>query len=65
MSEIFGYATGIIIGLTLGIFGGGGSILSVPILVYLFKIPLQQQVYHKVLTLLQCLMETDVLRRTQ
>ena len=33
--EIFGYFGAILIGLTLGLFGGGGSILTVPILVYL------------------------------
>jgi uncharacterized membrane protein YfcA len=36
--EYIGYLASIIIGLSLGIIGGGGSILSVPILVYLFKI---------------------------
>lgn len=33
--EIFGYLAALIIGLTLGLIGGGGSILTVPILVYL------------------------------
>lgn len=36
--EYFGYFASIIIGLSLGLIGGGGSILTVPILVYLFKI---------------------------
>lgn len=36
--EYLGYFTSIIIGLSLGLIGGGGSILTVPILVYLFKI---------------------------
>jgi uncharacterized membrane protein YfcA len=36
--EIIGYAASICIGLILGILGGGGSILSIPILVYLFHI---------------------------
>lgn len=36
--EIFGYAASILIGLILGLLGGGGSILSIPILVYLFHI---------------------------
>ncbi len=36
--EIIGYFAAIIMGLTLGMVGGGGSILTVPILVYLFKI---------------------------
>lgn len=38
MMEIFGYAGAFLVGLTLGIIGGGGSILTVPILVYLFSI---------------------------
>lgn len=36
--EIIGYAAAICIGLILGLLGGGGSILSIPILVYLFHI---------------------------
>ena len=36
--EIIGYLAAIIIGLSLGLIGGGGSILTIPILVYLFKI---------------------------
>jgi uncharacterized membrane protein YfcA len=36
--EYFGYFASIIIGLSLGLIGGGGSILTIPILVYLFKI---------------------------
>lgn len=36
---IFGYAAAIGIGLVLGLIGGGGSILTVPVLVYLFGIP--------------------------
>ncbi len=36
--EIIGYAAAIIIGISLGLIGGGGSILTVPILVYLFGI---------------------------
>jgi uncharacterized membrane protein YfcA len=35
--EYIGYLASIIIGLSLGLIGGGGSILAVPILVYLFK----------------------------
>jgi len=35
MLEILGYVGAILIGLTLGLIGGGGSILTVPILVYL------------------------------
>ena len=36
--EIIGYLAAIIIGLSLGLIGGGGSILTIPILVYLFNI---------------------------
>lgn len=34
--ELVGYFSAIIIGLVMGLIGGGGSILSVPILVYIF-----------------------------
>lgn len=34
--EILGYISAVLMGLSLGIIGGGGSILTVPILVYLF-----------------------------
>jgi uncharacterized membrane protein YfcA len=36
--EFFGYIGAILMGLSLGLIGGGGSILTVPILVYLFSI---------------------------
>jgi hypothetical protein len=36
--EIAGYAGALIIGITLGLIGGGGSILTVPVFAYLFKI---------------------------
>lgn len=36
--EIFGYISSILIGVVLGLLGGGGSISSIPILVYLFNI---------------------------
>lgn len=36
--EILGYIGAIVMGLSLGLIGGGGSILTVPILVYLFSI---------------------------
>lgn len=38
--EIFGYIALAIMGVTLGIIGAGGSILTIPILVYLLKIPI-------------------------
>jgi uncharacterized membrane protein YfcA len=37
--EIFGYASAIVVGLVIGLAGGGGSILTVPIFVYVFGIP--------------------------
>ncbi len=36
--EYLGYFASILIGISLGLIGGGGSILTIPILVYLFKI---------------------------
>jgi len=36
--EIIGYLSSIIIGISLGLIGGGGSILTVPVLVYLFGV---------------------------
>ncbi|MCD6064322.1 MAG: hypothetical protein K0R82_2233 [Flavipsychrobacter sp.] len=36
--EIFGYLAATLIGISLGLIGGGGSILTVPVLVYLFGI---------------------------
>jgi uncharacterized protein len=38
LMEVIGYIASICIGLILGLLGGGGSILSIPILVYLFHI---------------------------
>ena len=38
-ASLFGYAAMIALGLVLGLIGAGGSILVVPILVYLFGIP--------------------------
>lgn len=37
--HITGYSSALLMGGVLGLIGGGGSILTVPILVYLFKIP--------------------------
>lgn len=36
--EIIGYLASLIIGVSLGLIGGGGSILTVPVLVYLFHV---------------------------
>ncbi len=36
--EIVGYVASVLIGVSLGLLGGGGSILTVPVLVYLFSI---------------------------
>jgi uncharacterized membrane protein YfcA len=36
--ELLGYAASILIGISLGLIGSGGSILTVPVLVYLFQI---------------------------
>lgn len=36
--EIIGYIASIAIGISLGLIGGGGSILTVPVLVYLFQV---------------------------
>lgn len=36
MFQIFGYAGALLMGLSLGLLGGGGSIIALPILVYLF-----------------------------
>lgn len=36
--EIVGYIASLLIGLSLGLIGGGGSILTVPVLVYLFGV---------------------------
>lgn len=38
MTDILGYAAAVVIGATLGLIGGGGSILTVPTLVYLLNI---------------------------
>ena len=36
--ELLGYVCALIIGITLGLIGGGGSILAVPVLAYLFSV---------------------------
>ncbi|WP_420146797.1 sulfite exporter TauE/SafE family protein [Spirosoma sp.] len=37
--ELFGYASAIVVGLVIGLAGGGGSILTLPIFIYVFDIP--------------------------
>jgi len=39
--EIVGYITAVLIGLSLGLIGGGGSIITVPVLVYLLKVDVE------------------------
>jgi uncharacterized membrane protein YfcA len=36
--ETFGYLSALVIGISLGLIGGGGSILAVPVLAYLFSV---------------------------
>ena len=36
--HLFGYLASILIGISLGLIGSGGSILTVPVLVYLFNV---------------------------
>jgi uncharacterized membrane protein YfcA len=44
--EIIGYLASILIGVSLGLIGGGGSILTVPVLVYLFaQSPIEATLY--------------------
>jgi uncharacterized protein len=44
--EIIGYIASLVIGISLGLIGGGGSILTVPVLVYLFGVePLMATAY--------------------
>jgi len=44
--EILGYAAAVLIGISLGLIGGGGSILTVPVLVYLMHVdPLLASTY--------------------
>lgn len=37
--EVLGYLAAVVMGVVLGVIGGGGSILTVPILVYLMQVP--------------------------
>lgn len=39
VQEVIGYAMAVLVGVVIGLAGGGGSILTVPILVYIFGIP--------------------------
>ena len=41
---VLGVALSVLIGVSLGLLGGGGSILTVPILVYVFALPAHQAV---------------------
>jgi len=44
MIQIIGYLFAIVIGVSLGLIGGGGSILAVPILKYLIGVPVKEAV---------------------
>jgi uncharacterized membrane protein YfcA len=44
--EIIGYLVSLLIGISLGLIGSGGSILAVPILVYLFKVTPENATTH-------------------
>jgi uncharacterized membrane protein YfcA len=39
IQEFIGYASAVVVGLVIGLAGGGGSILTVPIFVYVFSVP--------------------------
>jgi uncharacterized protein len=39
MLEIIGFCAALLVGIVLGLLGGGGSILALPVMVYLFQIP--------------------------
>ncbi len=42
--ELIGYIAAVLIGVSLGLIGGGGSILTVPVLVYLFGIDVEKAI---------------------
>lgn len=52
--ETFGYLGAAAIGILLGLLGGGGSILSVPVLAYFFGIPAEAAAYHSLLIVGVC-----------
>jgi uncharacterized protein len=39
MIEVIGYVVTVLVGVSLGLIGGGGSIFTIPVLVYLFQVP--------------------------
>lgn len=41
---IIGYFLALLIGISLGLLGAGGSILTVPVLLYLFKMPITEAI---------------------
>lgn len=46
MLYLLGYFGILLMGITLGIIGGGGSIIALPIMVYLFKIPADEAIVY-------------------
>ena len=49
MIEILGYVFFILAGLFFGLFGSGGSIIIIPILVYIFKLPIYEATTYSLL----------------
>ena len=39
IQDVLGIASGVVVGFSLGLVGGGGSILAVPLLIYLVGVP--------------------------
>jgi uncharacterized membrane protein YfcA len=58
--EIVGYITAILIGLSLGLIGGGGSIITVPVLVYLLKVDVELATMYSLFVVGSCSMVGSV-----
>ncbi len=50
MMELTGYGCAILVGLSLGLLGGGGSILAVPIFYYIFRLPAAEATTYSLFT---------------